>query len=42
LLKIAFACRMGYPAAPSTSGVRVRRDVEDFSFHNRFGKKENA
>jgi nitroreductase len=36
-LKIAFACRLGYPAAPAASGVRVRRGVEDFAFHNRFG-----
>ncbi len=38
-LKIAFACRLGYPAAPAASGVRVRREVEDFSFHNHFGEK---
>ncbi len=36
-LRTAFACRLGYPAAPAASGVRVRREVEDFAFHNRCG-----
>jgi nitroreductase len=36
-LKIAFACRLGYPESAQPSGVRVRREVEDFAFHDRFG-----
>ena len=40
-LKIAFACRLGYPAAPPAPGVRVRREIEEFSFHNRFGARED-
>jgi len=38
-LKIAFACRLGYPAPPATH-LRVRRDLEDFTSHNRFGNRE--
>ena len=35
-LVIAFSCRIGYPAAPPTPQLRVRRDVADFTHHNRF------
>ena len=38
-MKIAYACRLGYPAA-STKYFRVRRDIEDFVHHNRFGNKD--
>jgi len=38
-LKIAFACRLGHPLPPATEYLRVRRDVEDFTHHNRFGGK---
>ncbi|HUW63496.1 MAG TPA: nitroreductase family protein [Spirochaetia bacterium] len=38
-LKIAFACRLGYPVLPPGPYLRVRRDVEDFTHHNRFGNK---
>jgi nitroreductase len=37
-LKIAFTCRLGYPAVPAHP-LRVRRDVEDFTSYNRFGNK---
>ena len=37
-LKIAFAARLGYPIS-SPNYVRVRRDVDDFTHHNRFGRK---
>jgi nitroreductase len=37
-LKIGFAVRLGYPATPATY-LRVRRDVEDFTHRNRFGRK---
>ncbi len=38
-LKIAYACRLGYPAG-ATKYLRVRRDIEDFTHHNRFGNKD--
>ncbi|MCX6001270.1 MAG: nitroreductase family protein [Chloroflexi bacterium] len=38
-LKIAFACRLGYPVSEPAKYLRVRRDVEDFTHHNRFGNK---
>jgi nitroreductase len=38
-LKIAFACRLGYPISTPSKYLRVRRDVEDFTHHNRFGNK---
>jgi nitroreductase len=37
-MKIAYACRLGYPVA-STKYLRVRRDIEDFAHHNSFGNK---
>ena len=38
-LKIAFTIRLGYVAAELPRTLRVRRDIEDFSHHNRFGNK---
>jgi nitroreductase len=38
-LKIAFACRLGYPVSTPTKYLRVRRDIEDFTHYNRFGNK---
>jgi len=38
-LKIAFACRLGYPVPARGRYIRVRRDVEDFTHYNRFGNK---
>lgn len=38
-LKIAFACCLGYPISTPSKYLRVRRDVEDFTHHNRFGNK---
>ncbi len=35
-MKIAFACRLGYPALAGKQ-VRVRRDVREFTHHNRYG-----
>jgi nitroreductase len=37
-LKIAFAARLGYPLS-SPKYLRVRRDVDAFTHHNRFGNK---
>ena len=37
-LKIAFSMRLGYLATP-LKYLRVRREVEDFTHHNRFGNK---
>ena len=36
-LIIAFSCRLGYPASRPAEYLRVRRDVKDFTHHNRFG-----
>jgi nitroreductase len=38
-LKIAFACRLGYPAAAPCEYLRVRRDVREFVHHNRYGMR---
>ena len=39
-LKIAFSARLGYATAPPSRYVRVRREIEDFSHHNRFGNMD--
>jgi nitroreductase len=39
-MKIGYACSLGYPADPSAGYVRVRRDLEDFVHHNKFGRKD--
>jgi nitroreductase len=36
-MKIAFAMRLGYPLSERTKHLRVRRDTEMFTHHNRFG-----
>jgi nitroreductase len=38
-MKISFAVRLGYPASPPSGMLRVRRDVDDLTHHNRFGRK---
>jgi nitroreductase len=38
-LKIAFASRLGYPIS-SHNYLRVRRELEGFTHHNRFGNKD--
>ena len=37
-LKIAYTIRLGYLTVP-VKGLRVRRDIEDFTHHNRYGSK---
>ncbi len=37
-LKIAFTARLGYASTPGKY-LRVRREVDDFTHHNRFGQK---
>jgi hypothetical protein len=37
---IAFACRLGYPAAAPGRYLRVRRDIRDFMHCNRYGNRE--
>jgi len=39
-MKIAYACRLGYPLATTTTYLRVRRDAGDLTHHNRFGNKD--
>ncbi len=38
-LQIPFAFRLGYPVSPAAKNLRVRRDIEDFTHHNRFGNR---
>jgi nitroreductase len=38
-MKIAFACRLGYPTSAPGEYPRVRREVEDFVHHDAFGNK---
>jgi nitroreductase len=38
-MKVAFAFRIGYPISKAAKHLRVRRDVEMFTYHNRFGNK---
>jgi nitroreductase len=38
-LKIAFGIRLGYAPPPEHAPLRVRREVEDFTHHNRFGNR---
>jgi nitroreductase len=38
-LKIAFALRLGYTFPAPTKYLRVRREREDFTHHNRFGNR---
>jgi nitroreductase len=38
-LKVAFTCRLGYPTEQPGTYLRVRRDIEDFTHHNRFGRR---
>ena len=40
-LKIAFACRLGYPVTP-VAQLRVRRDTEDFTSHNHFDNRKKV
>jgi len=40
-LKVAFACRLGYPVAAPETHPRVRREVADFAHHNRYGNREH-
>jgi nitroreductase len=36
-MNIAYAIRLGYPVSSSARYLRVRRDVEAFAHHNRYG-----
>ena len=35
-LVIALSCRLGYPVSEAPAQLRVRREVADFTHHNRF------
>lgn len=37
-LKVAYTIRLGYPTS-TVKGPRVRRDIEDFTHHNRYDQK---
>lgn len=34
--KLAFSCRLGYPASTNGSYIRVRRDIKDFTHFNQY------
>jgi nitroreductase len=36
-LRVAFSVRLGHPVSEPADYLRVRRDLEDFTFHNRYG-----
>jgi nitroreductase len=38
-LQIVYAIRLGYPVSGPDKYLRVRREVKDFTHHNRFGNK---
>jgi len=38
-MKIAFTVRLGYPIYKESKYLRIRRNVEDFAHHNKFGSK---
>lgn len=38
-LQIVYAIRLGYPVSGPDKYLRVRREVKDFTHHNRFGDK---
>ncbi len=40
-LKIAFSVRLGYPAS-SSAYLRVRREVQDFTYHNQYERKSRG
>ena len=39
-LKFAYSCRLGYPSGKEEDYLRVRREVNDFAHHNRYGNKD--
>jgi hypothetical protein len=41
-MKIAFAARLGYPAAAAESYLRVRRKIQDFTHRNRYSVREHS
>jgi nitroreductase len=41
-LKIAFTFRLGYPVSNPGKYLRIRRDMEDFTHHNRFGRRRSG
>ena len=36
-LRVAYSVRLGYPVKQPDDYLRVRRDVEDFTYFNRYG-----
>jgi hypothetical protein len=39
-LKIAVGVRLGYPESSEAKHLRVRRDVEDFTYNSRFDNQQ--
>ena len=40
--KLVFSFRLGYPVSSSGNYLRIRRDVEDFTHFNHYGKQSEA
>ncbi len=38
-MKAVYGLRLGYPTTKLSKGLRVRREVEDFTYHNHYGVK---
>lgn len=38
-MRLGFACKVGYPISETTEYLRVRRDMESFIHHNKYGVK---
>jgi nitroreductase len=38
-MRIAYASRLGHPISAPSQQLRVRRDIQDFIHHNRYGNK---
>lgn len=38
-LNIAFPCRLGYTVSTPAKHLRVRRNIKDFTYHNKFGTR---
>ena len=41
-MEFGFACKLGYTLKESEDHARVRREIQSFTHHNRYGNKEQA
>jgi nitroreductase len=38
-MNVVYGLRLGYPVTETYEGLRIRRDLEDFTHHNGYGNK---